>query len=369
MKIIYLTVTTDLTYDQRMQRICTSLAKTGYEVHLIGRALPNSVPLTDQPFQQHRLQCRFHRGKLFYLEFNLRLLWLLLFQKMDALCAVDLDTLMPGTFVAGWKQIPLVYDAHEYFSELPEVVERPFVKKIWEWLACRCIPFAKAAYTVGDELAQIFTERYHISFKVIRNVPFQKPFPTTAVLHHRFQKRILLYQGALNEGRGLEAVLEAMQELENVELWLAGEGDLFGKLGVMARELSVADKVKFLGYVQPAELIDLTQKASIGLNLLENKGLNYYYSLANKCFDYIQAGVPALHMQFPEYERINRDFEIGILLPDLAVDRLVNTVKSLLDDKERYMQLAKNCQQAAAQLNWEKEEPRLFQIYQEVLPL
>src|SRR5689334_8605957 len=91
---IFLAVTTDLTYDQRMIRICSSLSRAGYHVTLVGRKTLSSVPLTDRPFRQKRISCLFEKGKLFYLEYNTRLFFFLLFKKMNGLCAIDLDTIL-----------------------------------------------------------------------------------------------------------------------------------------------------------------------------------------------------------------------------------------------------------------------------------
>ena len=102
---IIFTVTTDLTYDQRMIRICTSLANAGYTVLLVGRKMKTSLPLAAQPFLQKRINCIFEKGKLFYAEYNIRLFFYLLFKKMDCIGAIDLDTILPAYFIAKIKKI------------------------------------------------------------------------------------------------------------------------------------------------------------------------------------------------------------------------------------------------------------------------
>ncbi|MBC8081612.1 MAG: glycosyltransferase, partial [Hymenobacter sp.] len=164
------TVTTDLNYDQRMQRICGSLARAGYEVWLIGREWDTSRPLTPQPYQQHRLRCWFQRGKLFYLEFNLRLLLYLLPRRAAAWCAIDLDTALPVWLRAWLGGQPFVYDAHELFTEVPEVVARPAVQRVWRWVEGFIVPRARLAYTVGPALARVFEQRYGRPVGVIRNI-------------------------------------------------------------------------------------------------------------------------------------------------------------------------------------------------------
>ncbi len=360
MKHLIATVTNDLTFDRRMQRICRTLATNGYAVTLVGRELPNSKPLATEPFKQHRLRCWFNKGKLFYLEFNIRLWWYLLWQKADLVCAIDLDTIVPCFVVGKWKGWKRIYDAHEYFSEVPEVVHRPMVKKVWEWVGKIFIPKANLAYTVGPALAEIFATRYHISFHSIRNVPDEAtkaPTPT--------ETGYLLYQGALNKGRGLEALLTAMQHI-NLKLKIAGEGDLSSELREMAKSLGVADKVEFLGFVKPADLPELTAGAWLGLNLLENMGLSYYYSLANKCFDYIQAEVPALHMDFPEYRSLVEKYPVAILLKELSPEAIVNAVNTLQLDGPRYNALVSECKQVKKNFTWQLEAQKLLTLYRDI---
>ncbi len=350
------TVTNDLTHDRRMQRICSTLANAGHSVMLVGRQLPNSKPIEEQPYRQHRLTCAFHSGKLFYVEYNLRLLFYLLGIKCyDIYTAIDLDTIAPVFIAARLNGARKYYDAHEYFSEVPEVVDRPFTKKIWEVVAAFFIPKSSKAYTVGPALAGMFQERYGVEFATIRNVPFAEE-------EHEGKREYLLYQGALNEGRGLEQLLEAMQRIDR-PLKIAGEGDLSEKLRQMAKELGVEHKVSFLGWVHPKDLPALTKDAWLGLNLLENKGLSYYYSLANKFFDYIQHGIPSLNMAFPEYEAVNKNYPVALLIKELSADAISNTINELHQQEARYDLMVQACRKAAATYNWEVEQQTLLDLY------
>ena len=362
MKKIFFTVTNDLNYDQRMIRICSSLARNSWDVTLIGRKKNNSQPLENQPFKQKRLTVFFQKGPLFYFEFNLRLFFYLL-KKSDLICSIDLDTLPSGYFASKMANKQLIFDAHEYFQEVPEVVNRPFIQKIWKAIANTFIPKVNGAYTVCESLKNIFSKKYNINFEVIRNLPFSK---NNNSKNKRSQKKIILYQGALNDGRGLEEMIEVMPLLENCELWLAGEGDLSKVLREQTTKIGVEDRVKFLGMILPEQLPQITAKADIGLNLLKNKGLNYYYSLANKTFDYIQAGIPAIHMDFPEYRIINEKYKIGVLIPDLNQETILAAVSKLIEE-DHYELIQKNCSAAAKELTWENEEKKLLKFYNQFI--
>ena len=366
---LFFTVTTDLNYDQRMQRICASLARAGYEVWLIGRQWDNSRPLTPQPYHQHRLRCWFQRGKLFYLEFNVRLLLYLLPRRAAGWCAIDLDTALPVWIRAWLGGQPFVYDAHELFTEVPEVVARPAVQRGWRWVERFIVPRARLAYTVGPALARVFEQRYNRPFAVIRNISrladaALPPAPGAAPA-----AGYILYQGALNAGRGLEALLEAMPRVAG-RLVLCGEGDLSAALRVRATALGLlaSGQVEFRGFVLPDELREVTRQAALGVMLLENQGLSYYYSLANKFFDYLHAGIPQVVVDFPEYRALNEQYDVAEVVANLEPATLATALNRLLrDEPTRYQQLAANCRRARHELNWQREEQQLLALYKRVV--
>lgn len=364
--LLLFTVTTDLCFDQRMQRICGSLAAAGYRVQLVGWQRPASPPLTPQPYQQHRLRGWFQKGKLFYLEYNLRLFFYLLTQKASAWCAADLDTALPVWLRARLGGQPFVYDAHELFTEVPEVVARPAVQRIWRWVEGFIVPRARLAYTVGPALARVFEQRYGRPFAVVRNVSrldetvALPPAPAAAPLGG-----YILYQGALNVGRGLENLLEAMPQVAG-RLVICGEGDLSAALREQAERLGLlaSGQVEFRGFVLPDALREVTRHAAVGIMLLENIGLSYYYSLANKFFDYVHAGIPQVLIDFPEYRALNDQFDVAELVADLAPATLAAALNRLLrDEPARYQHLAENCRRARPQLSWQHEERELLRLY------
>ena len=363
MRKIICTVTNDLNFDQRMIRICSSLTDAGYDVTLVGWVIGEKTPLQKKKYKQKRFHLFFNKGKLGYFEYNFRLFWWLLFKKVDILNAIDVDSLLANYMVKVIRRKPLVFDAHEYYVELPELVARPRTRMIWKALADYCIPRIQYNYTVCQSLADIFKDIYRRDFEVIRNVPFRQSGNNFVTKNDN--KKIILYQGWLNLGRGLPEMIHAMEFID-AEFWVAGDGDITNELITLVNELKLENKVKFLGKLDPSDLKSITEQAYIGINLLENLGLNNYYSLANKTFDYIQAGIPALHMDFPEYRVINDEFNIGILLSDLNKETITDSINLLINDETLYNHLVENTKKAAIQLNWEHESKKLIAIYENV---
>ena len=246
MKRIIFTVTNDLNQDQRMHRICNTLVENGYSVQLVGRRKKDSGELLQQKFLQKRLRCWFNKGKAFYFEYNIRLFFFLVFHRFDAICAIDLDTIMPAYAASVVKRKPRVYDAHEYFSEVPEVIRRPGVRRLWQWVERTFVPKFKLQYTVSGSIAYEFNKNYRSSTAVIRNLPLLDNSEITVAPSRDF----IFYQGALNEGRGLELLFKSIRQTD-ISLHLAGEGDLSKELRLLAKELEIQDQVKFLGFVAP----------------------------------------------------------------------------------------------------------------------
>ena len=358
-----------------MQRICGSLARAGYQVMLVGWQRPSSVPLQPQSYAQHRLRGWFQRGKLFYIEYNVRLVWYLLRQHAEVWACADLDAALPTWARARLSKQPFVYDAHELFTQVPEVVGRRWVQRLWQWVEDWIVPRAKLRYTVGPALARLFEQRHQGSpFAVVRNVPVADAQVITdkeQLINELTDRATLLYQGVLNVGRGLAQLLEAMPQV-SARLIICGEGDCSAALRAQAEQLGLlaSGRVVFRGYVLPDELRQLTAQATVGIMLLENTGLSYYYSLANKFFDYVQAGIPQLCIDFPEYRALNEQHEVAALVPDLAPATLAAALARLLPDGQPgtyYHRLAANCRRARTEWNWQQEEKVLVGLYDKLL--
>ncbi len=356
---VVISVINELNYDQRMQRIAGTLHEQGYAVYLIGVDRKSAVPLTDRPYRQHLMKVWFQKGKLFYLEYNLRLFFKLLFTGADIYYGVDLDTILPSYLVAFLKNKYCVYDAHEIFPELPEVVERPGVQRAWRSLERFIVKRVPNRITVSRAVNGYFFDHYGRAFEVIRNMPLFTAAATTAPAG----PPVILYQGALNRGRGLESLLRAMKEV-NATLHLCGEGDCSASLRNLADQEGLGERVKFLGRLLPEALHRETRTATIGVNLLEDLGLSYRYSLANKFFDYVAAGKPALHMDFPEYRSLLQEYEVGLLLPDLDPSGIARRLNELLHDPALYERLHRACLQAAVAWCWENEEKKLISFFE-----
>ena len=363
MKKVSLSVINDLVTDNRVHKVAMSLQKMGFEPVLIGRLLRQSHAV-ERDYQTHRMKLLFRKGSMFYFEYNLRLFFYLLKSNIDVFVSNDLDTLPANYLASRIKQKPLIYDSHEYFTEVPELIGRPVVKSIWKWLEKRLVPKVDAAYTVCDSIAEVYSDLYQVDFKVVRNLPvcsqLEKPEHQKKAEN---EPKIILYQGALNLGRGVGTAIRAMQYLEGVELWLAGDGDLTSQLKELVVEMKLESKVKFLGRLPLHQLHEVTRRADLGISLEEDLGLNYRFALPNKLFDYIQAGVPVLVSNLPEMRHIVERYQVGIIAETYQWKAVSELMKSVLFDSEKNEIWKANLKIAAKELCWEKEEKIIQEVY------
>jgi len=354
MKRIIISVTNDISTDRRVLKVAHSWHDNGYVVLLVGRRLKNSQPLL-LPFKYKRLRFLFNRSALFYAAYNIRLFFLLLFSRMDIMLANDTDTLIANYLASKMRRKKLIFDAHELFPEVPELAHRPKVKRVWEKIEDWIFPHLKHCYTVCQPIADYYNKKYNINMQVVRNAPhYSQPFGEKLLDYSG--RKIILYQGALNVGRGLEWMINAMPLVNNAVFVIIGDGDITNHLKEQVNRLNLNDKVFFLGRISGAELHKYTPSADLGVCLLENRGLNYYYSLPNRIFDYLHAGVPVLATDFPEISNIVKTYNTGILINQYDTEYLAGVINKFFTQEFD----TKHFNETAKQFCWKEEEKKFL---------
>lgn len=362
---IIVSVTNDLVTDQRVHKVCTSLQEMNFSILLVGRKLKKSLPLK-RNYKTHRIKLVFNKGFLFYAEYNFRLFFYLLFKKKNILLSNDLDTLLPNYLVSRLLNKKLVYDSHELFTEVPELVNKPKVQNFWLNIEKRILPKLKNTYTVCQSIANYYNKRYQTKFKVIRNIPLQNNNMESIAKPNKFffdttNKKIILYQGAINIGRGLELMIDTMTFLENYIFVIIGDGDIFSELQLKVKQKNLENQVKFIGKVKPSELKKITSLANLGISIEEDLGLNYRYALPNKIFDYIHANVPVLVSNLPEMKLIVENYQIGEVVTNRVPKELALQIENLLSKNQSVFK--EKLQKATKELHWENEEKILKEIF------
>lgn len=358
-KRVIVSVINDLVSDVRVKKSCDELQGLGYDVLLIGRKLPQSFSLPNYTYKAERMNLLFTRGILFYFFFNLRLFFKLLFTKADLLFSNDLDTLGPNFLISKIKRIPLVYDSHELFCEVPELLNAPIKKKIWEMLESFAVPKLQYCITVNDSIAKVFSDKYKVKFEVVRNIPPVLPvfhYKTKQELSMPMNKKIFILQGAgINIDRGVEELVLAMKYLDDAVLYIIGSGDIWNKLRKLITEKGLDKKVFLISKLTKEELLNYTRLADIGITLDKDTNLNYRYSLPNKLFDYIHAEVPILSSRMTEIERIIQTYDIGDFVDNHDPKHIAEKLQDMTHS-ERYKIWKENLKHAKNVLTWDEEK-------------
>lgn len=354
MKRIIISVSNDLVTDQRVAKICSTLKDLSYEILLIGRKNHSTHPL-ERDYKTKRFRLLFNKGFLFYAEYNFRLFFLLLFSKKNVLYANDLDTLLPNYLVSKIQRKKIIFDSHELFSEIPELRNRRFVKSIWLRLEKWILPKLKHVITVSGAIKKHYESLYGIKVIVVRNLPIEVEVTPVPFDFISKEKKIILYQGSVNIGRGVELAIETMTILDDYILVIIGSGDIIEILKKKVSNLGLESKVKFLGKILPEKLKNLTPNADIGISLEEDLGLNYRYALPNKIFDYIQAEIPIIVSDLPEMKKIVDNYKIGAILKNRNPKSLANLIQ---DVRENNYQIA--LRKAKKEMVWENEKKKLI---------
>jgi len=288
-----------------------------------------------------------------------------------AVCAIDLDTMPAACRFCKQYKVLLAYDAHELFTELTEVKRRPLIQRIWKSVEQYSVPKITLGYSVNTFIANYLENKYNKPFEVIRNLPLRKkvgnkvgPAPSVPILPERF----FLYQGAVNEGRGFDTLIPAMK-MSPLPLVIAGDGNYMQAVKDLVTRHGLSEKVMLLGMLPPGQLAELTPKAFAGITIFENSGLNQYYSLANRFFDYIRAGIPQICIDYPKYRKINDEFGVALMTESISEESLAAAMNKLFSDPVLYRNLQQQTQAAAEELCWEKEEQKLIRIWNHFFPI
>lgn len=360
-KRVFITASNNLVTDHRVSKMANYLLSLNFEVIVVGTNCPKVKTDEYDKYTVVRLNLFFKKGFLFYAHLNLRLFWYLLFRKSSYYLAVDLDTLL-ACRLAGWlRNVPVVFDSHEYFPEVPELQNRPFSKFIWKLIQNWTVPGLKNAITVSNGVAALYKSIYNKDFMVVRNIPSNAGEIFT--IRPVSKNPVVYYQGALNVGRGLEETIETMTLLPNYKLQIAGRGDIEVELKQLTEKLNLADRVEFLGEIPFSQLPHYASKAHVGLCLLKNMGLNYYHSLPNRLFDYPKMGLPIIATNFPDISEFVTTYQTGVLMDGMQPHKLAEIIKSVCEDTLYRKQVGERMLHAVEQLNWENEVEVLKTIF------
>lgn len=369
-KKVIVSVINDLATDQRVKKVCGTLSNMGFEILLVGRQLRNSPAMDARPYSVKRMKLIFIKGPFFYLEYQIRLFLFLLFHHADVLLSNDLDTLLPNYIISKLKNLPLVYDSHEYFTGVPELESHPFKKGIWKRIERSVFPHLKHVFTVSDSIARLYESEYGVLPLVVRNVPEKmnfKKIPGKKSLGLPEDRKIIILQGSgINVQRGSEELVEAMQFVpDDMLLLIVGGGDVIDTLKQKAHDLKLEEKIIFKPRLPYNLMMEYTVSADLGVSLDKDTNINYRYSLPNKVFDYIHAGTPILASELEEIKKLIEKYQVGDFIQNHDPEQIANKLVQIFNQPEKLKQWRDNTKIARDALHWKQESETVQKVFQQ----
>lgn len=370
---VIIAVISDLSTDMRVQKHSALLSSMGFSVTLIGRHNPDALPLSLPLVAVSMIRVPFRRGPMMYLWFNIALLFrLLLLRKAGLYIANDLDTLIPCYMVSRLRRRPLVYDAHEYFTGQYSLTDRRFKRSLWKRAEHSLLPGIRYMMTVSDSIAEIYNQEYGCDPVVVRNLPmpaFNIPPYQRSRLTSASDDLLVVFQDGSgdNPGRGMSELLEAMMLLENVKLVVIGTGKIIEEARQQVLKQHIDHKVSFLPRMKWEEMIGYIKCCDAALSIDADTCVNQRFSLPNKLFDAIGAGVPVIVSPLPEVSAIVSKYRCGLVLDEMTPRAIAGALSLLRDDRELLSELKANTRSAAEELNWEKEQTAEQKLFRRVI--
>lgn len=365
-KKVVISVTSDIVTDQRVLRTVELIRKSGAEIMVIGRQLPLSLECHFHTFRCIRYRMIFKRGFLFYKFFNLRLLFTLIRRPAHLLIANDLDTLLPNYIVSRIKQIPLVYDAHEYYTGTPDLETRRFVRSIWKLIERMILPRLKYMITVNRSIASLYNSEYGVEPVIVHNYSTHwsgKPTSRSELGIPEDDLLCVLQGTGINEGRGGKEAIEALTMVDGVHLLIIGRGDSVKEMRDMVLDMDLADRVTFLPVMPWEDMMSHTAMCDAGLSLDCSSSPNSRLSLPNKIFDYMEAQLAIISTDLPEIASVIRNSECGILIRGNSPATIATAMRELRDNRKLLQQLRENSLTGRSAWSREKEEGRVTELY------
>lgn len=368
---VVFSVTNCICFDQRVMKMAGTVKSLDCDITIIGRKKGPCCESDLVPFKTIRFRMLVKNGFLFYKFFNLRLFFFLLFHRFDVLVSNDLDTLLPNYLISKLKRLPLVYDSHEYFTGVPELQGRPFVKWVWKTIEKNIFPNLQYVLTVSDSIANKYAEEYGISVMSVRNCSYRsdhiQPYSRSELLVKPDDFLIILQGSGLNADRGGEELIEAVNNTVNVTLFVVGSGDSISNLKNRVSELNLVQRVRFVDKLPWEELMRYTKSADLGLTLDKSTNLNHNFSLPNKLFDYISAGMPVLSSDLPEIAKVLNRYNCGVIIDDVTPQKISMALNDMINNPESLTGMRINSKKASLDLNWEIESDKVKSMYFNIL--
>lgn len=302
-----------------------------------------------------------------YIEFCFLVYYYYKDKKINMVNIHSLSMFPLGIFLKYAYNAILIYDTHEL------EVERNGLKgirqKLCKWMERRFIKYMDLTFVVSESIADWYQKEYQIERPpVVLNSPNRRERKKNNHFREQLgisaEQIILIYQGGLFSGRGIHLIIDAFKERTNnkVVVVFMGYGELEKDIKSAASE---CDNIFFFPAVPPEVVLEYTSSADLGISLIENTCLSYYYCMPNKLFEYSMAGLPVLVSNMKDMTELVTTNHMGDVILDFSTFGINQAIDSFLQQNLVYMK--DNAYRVACENSWEKQEQKMLEAYKYIL--
>lgn len=362
---VLITFLGNLNYDTRCKNLYNTLKINGYEAKFLGF---DWLTKDFEPVKSEVTIYKLHKGflSLLHLKFAWHIKFYLMASRASIIFAEDIYTLPFAVLFGKLKSAKVFYDSRELYGHLAGLKGKKTKQNFWRLVERYFIKKVNHIITTGKLDSDFLIKKYEVDDPILlRNLPrYYKPkeeqdFKSLFGIDQI--KKTLLYQGVIHHGRGLLPTFRALKELKDCVLVIIGDGEFEDYYRNLANEMGIIEQVIFAGKVNQENILSYTKTADVGLSIIENLSLSYYYALPNKLFEYIMAEIPVIVSNLPQMKEIVEDYQVGKVVDLENPDELVEAIKQLTEDEVLNKKFKENCRTASQELNWENELKNLLE--------
>jgi glycosyltransferase involved in cell wall biosynthesis len=377
----------DFWLDQRVLRTARALAAATYEVlaytpveskvhehHIEGV----TARYVSAPGATNRL---FKRLFFDYLLYNIPAAIDMIRNKVDICHCNDFDTLPSGVLlkVFSFVRAKLVYDSHEDYPLFIAWGHGKLLAKviaIAEAILTRF--FVNIAITTTEGVKARF-EKLNVRCEVIFNC--QDLLDTNSALEEpiigdKNKEFWIAYQGGIKKSRGYEQLVEAADILVNergicgLRFIIIGKSMPDRSYGESIEEMitnkGLADNFTFTGFMDYRMMMKIVKRADVGIIPLQPAPW-YLWTLPNKLFENLVAGIPTIASNFPEMATIINQENCGLLVDATQPLEIADAIEYLYKHEDIKLEMGRNALRAAQEkYNFPKQAEKLLRVYQDL---
>jgi glycosyltransferase involved in cell wall biosynthesis len=367
----------NFTHDSRIEKEARTLVAAGYRVTVVAEARGDLLLAEARDgYAVRRVERPRTRIRgLRMLAYLRRLEEALTESQPQILHAHDTDALQPVARAAKRLRAPFVYDAHELWlgqeNRGRSVLYFALYRAYYGWIERRYLRRAEAHLAANEQIARDLERRYRLpQVRTLHNYP-ELDVPLARLEIRRLpgggsipaEAPIVLHLGAVFAGRGIEELIEAMCLVPAAHLVLLGFGD-HDLVERAARALGVRERVHFIPAVAPSEVVSYAASASLGVAPIQPTSSNNSYSLPNKLFEYMAAGLPVLAAQLPQMREVVEGSGAGRTVDSRNPAAMGAAIRELLADPERLREMGARARGAVEERhNWASSAATLRAVY------